>query len=186
MDGVVLAKEIWLGPLLGSNRSRLIERCAALVSEGQADRFLYLAASHPLLEVVTEGILDGSSNRAVWGELPVYFFRGFVRRLIRGAVNKATGERLSPLIPIDGEELPLKRSLISQILANLKAQGQLKAIAPLSSREGCINTIATLIGEIERAAKSPAEVNADHRNPRPRSGAAHSCQTTAGAFADRF
>ncbi|HYN26612.1 MAG TPA: PD-(D/E)XK nuclease family protein, partial [Pyrinomonadaceae bacterium] len=157
MDGVALAKEIWLGPLLGSNRARLIERCSALVSEGRDDRFLYLAASHPLLEVVTEGILDGSSNRGVWGELPVYLFRGLVRRILLSAVNE-TGGRLTPRIPIDRDELPLQRSLISQILARLKAQGQLKAIAPLASREGCVNTIATLIGEIERAAKSPAEV----------------------------
>jgi ATP-dependent helicase/DNAse subunit B len=38
------------------------------------------------------------------------------------------------------------------------AAGKLKAIGPLANREGCVNTIATLIGEIERAAKSPAEV----------------------------
>jgi len=152
-----LAKEIWLGPLLGSNRARLIERCAALVSKGQADSFLYLAASHPLLEVVTEEVLDGSSNRGVWGELPVYLFRGLVRRMLQSAVNE-TGGHLPSRIPIDREELPLQRSLISQILARLKAQGELKAIAPLAGREGCVNTIATLIGEIERAAKSPAEV----------------------------
>ncbi|MCA1574782.1 MAG: PD-(D/E)XK nuclease family protein [Acidobacteria bacterium] len=152
-----MAKEIWLGPLLGSNRTRLIERCAALASERQADSFLYLAASHPLLEVVTEGILDGSSNRGVWGELPVYLFRGLVRRILLSAVNE-TGGRLTSRIPIDSEELPLQRSFISQILARLKAQGELKAIAPLAGREGCVNSIATLIGEIERAAKSPAEV----------------------------
>ncbi|MGI9166602.1 MAG: hypothetical protein ACR2G5_09480, partial [Pyrinomonadaceae bacterium] len=152
-----MAKEIWLGPLLGSNRARLIQRCAALASEGQADSFLYLAASHPLLEIVTEGILDGEVNRGVWGELPVYLFRGLVRRILLSAVNE-TGARLPSRIPIDREELPLQRSLISQILARLKAQGQLKAIGPLAGREGCVNTIATLIGEIERAAKSPAEV----------------------------
>ncbi|MGH9426885.1 MAG: hypothetical protein ACRD2L_11365, partial [Terriglobia bacterium] len=152
-----MAKEIWLGPLLGSNRAHLIERCAALASEGQADSFLYLAASHPLLEVVTEEILDGNSNRGVWGELPVYLFRGLVRRILLSAVNETSG-RLPSRIPIDREELPLQRSLISQILARLKAQGKLKAIAPLVGREGCVNTIATLIGEIERAAKSPAEV----------------------------
>jgi ATP-dependent helicase/DNAse subunit B len=151
------SKEIWLGPLLGSNRARFIERCAALASEGRADSFLYLAASHPLLEVVTEKILDGSSNRGVWGELPVYLFRGLVRRVLMTAVNK-TGERLSSRIPIDAEELPLQRSLVSQILARLKAQGKLKAIGPLAGREGCVNTITKLIGEIERAAKSPTEV----------------------------
>jgi ATP-dependent helicase/DNAse subunit B len=154
-----LAKEIWLGPLLGNNRSRLIERCADLVSQNKSNSFLYLAASHPLLELVTQGILDGELNRGVWGELPVYLFRGFVRRLLATAVDEQ-GQPLTPRVPIDREELPLKRSLIAQILARLSAAGQLKAIGPLANREGCINTIATLIGEIERAAKSPAEVAA--------------------------
>lgn len=149
-----MAKEIWLGPLLGNNRSRLIERCSQLVSEGKSDTFLYLAASHPLLELVTEQILDGAKNRGVWGELPVYLFRGFVRRLLSTAVDEQ-GHKLSPRVPIDQDELPLKRSLISQLLLRLKAQGKLKAIAPLANREGCVNTIATLIGEIQRAGKRP-------------------------------
>src|SRR6267378_3483225 len=150
-------KEIWLGPLLGNNRSHLIERCSQLVAKNQPGSFLYLTASHPLLEIVTQGILDGSKNRGLWSELPVYLFRGFVRRLISTAVDQE-GSRLSPRLPIDREELPLKRSLISQILARLLASNKWKALAPLASREGCINTIATLIGEIERAAKSPAEI----------------------------
>lgn len=170
-----MAKEIWLGPLLGSNRERLIERCAALASQGQANSFLYLAASHPLLEVATEGILDGSSIPGIWGELPVYLFRGLVRRILLSAVNE-NGDRLPTRIPIDREELQLQRSLISQILARLKAQGKLKAIAPLAGREGCVNSIATLIGEIERAAKSPAEVadiiTTRSRDLAPRTGAA--------------
>ncbi|MEP6569158.1 MAG: PD-(D/E)XK nuclease family protein [Acidobacteriota bacterium] len=152
-----MAREIWLGPLLGNNRSRLIERCSQLVSAGKSDSFLYLAASHPLLEIVTQGVLDGVNNSGVWGELPVYLFRGFVRRVLATTVGE-TGQTLSPRLPIDQEELPLKRSLVSQVLARLTALGQLKAIGPLANREGCVNTIATLIGEIERAAKSPAEV----------------------------
>jgi ATP-dependent helicase/DNAse subunit B len=152
-----VSKEIWLGPLLGSNRSKLIERCAQFVSAGKSDQFLYLAASHPLLELVTEGILDGDRNSGVWGELPVYLFRGFIRRIISTTVNE-DGTRLLPQTPIDREELPLKRSLVSQILSRLMAAGQLKAIGPLANREGCVNTITTLIGEIERAAKTPAEV----------------------------
>jgi ATP-dependent helicase/DNAse subunit B len=154
-----VSKEIWLGPLLGNNRARLIERCADLVSQNKTHKFLYIAASHPLLELVTQEILDGVRNRGVWGELPVYLFRGFVRRLLASAVDE-TGRQLSARVPIDQEELPLKRSLISQILSRLKDSGQLKAIAPLANREGCVNTVATLIGEIERAAKSPAEVAA--------------------------
>lgn len=154
-----MAKEIWLGPLLGNNRARLIKRCADLVSQNNTHKFLYLAASHPLLELVTQGILDGVRIRGVWGELPVYLFRGFVRRLLASAVDEA-GRPLPSRVPIDQEELPLKRSLISQILGGLKSSGQLRAIGPLANREGCVNTISTLIGEIERAAKSPAEVAA--------------------------
>jgi hypothetical protein len=152
-----VSKEIWLGPLLGNNRSRLIERCADLVSENKSHTFLYLAASHPLLEVVTQGILDGSRNRGVWGELPIYLFRGFVRRVLLSAMDE-NGSPLSLRVPIDQDELPLKRSLVSQILTRLKVSGRLKAIGPLANREGCVTTISSLMGELQRAAKSPAEV----------------------------
>jgi ATP-dependent helicase/DNAse subunit B len=151
-----VSKEIWLGPLLGDSRSDLVRRCAALVSAGQSDQFLYLAASHPLLELATEGILDGQTNQGVWGELPVYLFRGFIRRIISTAVDE-NGTRLPPRLPVDNEESPLKRSLISQLLLKLKAEGRLRAIAPLANREGCINTISALLGEIQRAGKTPAE-----------------------------
>src|SRR5919108_2744183 len=114
--GVGVSKEIWLGPVLGGNRARLIERCADLVSKGQARSFLYLAASHPLLEIVTEGVLDGRRNRGVWGELPVYLFRGFVQRILSTALDEETGSVLTLRTPIDREELPLKRSVVSQIL----------------------------------------------------------------------
>src|SRR5215467_13722656 len=110
---------ILLGPLLGNNRKHLIERCAQLVAQNQDHKFLYLAASHPLLEVISSGILDGSRNRGVWGELPVYLFRGFVRRILSTAIDDE-GKGLLPRLPIDREELPLKRSLISQLLARLK------------------------------------------------------------------
>jgi ATP-dependent helicase/DNAse subunit B len=154
---MVYSKEIWLGPLLGNNRSRLIERCSELVTQGKSDTFLYLAASHPLLESVTEQILDGAKNAGLWGELPVYLFRGFVRRILSTAVHQESGARLVPRIPIDREELPLKRSLVSQVLKQLAATGQLTAIKPLAHREGCVNSIGTLIGEIQRAGKTSAE-----------------------------
>ena len=144
--------EIWLGPLLGNNRARLIERCAELVANNKSDQFLYLAASRPLLELVTQGILDGTKNKGVWGELPVYLFRGFVRHIVSTAID-GEGCPRTPRIPIDRDELPLKRSLISQILTSLVATKQLKAIAPLAAREGCVNTITTLIGEISELAK---------------------------------
>ncbi|HUS10088.1 MAG TPA: hypothetical protein VMZ30_06450, partial [Pyrinomonadaceae bacterium] len=151
-----MAKEIWLGPLLGNNRGRLIERCSQFVSEGKSDSFLYLAASHPLLEIVTQGLLDGLDNCGVWGELPVYLFRGFVRRVLTTAVDE-TGHTLAPRIPVDREELPLKRSLVSQILRQLATSGQLTGIKALANREGCVNTVATLVGEIQRAGKTPSD-----------------------------
>jgi ATP-dependent helicase/DNAse subunit B len=149
--------EIWLGPLLNNNRTLLIERCAKLVADNRSDAFIYLAASYPLLESVTQQILDGNRNRGVWGELPVYLFRGFVRRLSYSAVDD-NGNSLPPRIPIDHDELPLKRSLISQVLLQLLADNKLKAFAPLAGREGCVNSVTTLLGEIERAAKTPAEL----------------------------
>ncbi|HEX7530268.1 MAG TPA: hypothetical protein VF333_03925, partial [Pyrinomonadaceae bacterium] len=80
-----MSKEIWLGPVLGNNRERLLARCADYVSTGQAGRLLYIAASHPLLDLVTEKLLDGNEARGVWGEFPVYLFRGFVRRILASA-----------------------------------------------------------------------------------------------------
>ena len=149
--------EIWLGPLLNDNRAQLIERCAKFVANNQSDAFIYLAASYPLLENVTQSILDGNRNRGVWGELPVYLFRGLVRRVLFSAIDDE-GHGLPPRIPIDRDELPLKRSLISQVLQQLLATNQLKAFAPLATREGCVNSISTLLGEIERAARTPAEL----------------------------
>ncbi|HSB29189.1 MAG TPA: PD-(D/E)XK nuclease family protein, partial [Pyrinomonadaceae bacterium] len=151
--------KLLLGPLLGNNRKALIERCAELVANHQNHKFLYIAASRPLLEIITDGILDGAQNRGVWGELPVYLFRGFVRHVLRNAIDE-NGNGLPPRLPIDRDELPLKRSLISRILSRLKEAGKLKAIAPLAGRDGCVNSIATLVGELQRAAKTPAEVSA--------------------------
>ena len=149
--------EIWLGPLLNDNRALLIERCAKFVANNQSDAFIYLAASYPLLEQVTQKLLDGDRNRGVWGELPVYLFRGLVRRVLYSAAD-GDGNGLPPRIPIDRDELPLKRSLISQLLMQLLATNQLKAFAPLATREGCVNSISTLLGEIQRAARTPAEL----------------------------
>ena len=167
-----MSKEIWLGPVLGTNRERLLRRCAEYIQKGQADRLLYIAASHPLLDLVTEKLLDGKDTHGVWGEFPVYLFRGFVRRVLSSAVvsearplGRATPPNLPsltfgllpPRVAIDREELPLRRSLISQIIKQMGATGKLKAIRPLVNRDGCVNTIASLIGELQRAGKTPEE-----------------------------
>ncbi|HEY5838321.1 MAG TPA: hypothetical protein VIT19_04735, partial [Pyrinomonadaceae bacterium] len=197
-----MSKEIWLGPVLGTNRERLLARCAEYVATGETDRLLYLAASHPLLDLATQTVLDGKNAHGVWGEFPFYLFRGFVRRVLAGAVVSepravatgsgkrfaeystpsvdpaasttprglpARGPRsargsdtvgLDPRVPIDREELPLRHSLISQIIKQLADAGQLPAIKRLANRDGCINTIATLIGELQRAGKTPEEFTA--------------------------
>jgi ATP-dependent helicase/DNAse subunit B len=155
-----LSKQIWLAPILSNNRERLLERASDVLASGPAEGLLYLAASRPLLELAADRLLDGVRNRGVWGSLPVHLFRGFARFALATAAEDETDLPLAPRIAIDQEELPLKRSLISQIIKRLARDGKLKAIAPLAYREGCINTITTLIGEIQRAAKTPAEFNA--------------------------
>jgi ATP-dependent helicase/DNAse subunit B len=179
-----LPKEIWLGPVLGTNRERLLRRCAEYIQKGQADRLLYIAASHPLLDLVSEKLLDGQDARGVWGEFPVYLFRGFVRRVLSGAivsearpsgrarmdkqplltrgsltpsVDEPAEGPLAARIAIDREELPLRRSLISQIIKQLGTAGRLRAIKPLANRDGCVNSVASLIGELQRAGKTPEE-----------------------------
>jgi len=176
-----VAREIWLGPVLGNSRERLLARCAEYVSQGQAGRLLYIAASHPLLDLVTAKLLDGQQAHGVWGEFPVYLFRGLVRRILSDAIVSearpsgrastgseplltrglltpdVTDQPLKPRVAIDREELPLRRSLISQIIKQLGAAGKLSAIKPLANRDGCVNTIASLIGELQRAGKTPAE-----------------------------
>lgn len=155
-----MPREIWLAPILSDNRERLLERAREVLATGPAEGLLYLAASRSLLELAAGRLLDGDTVRGVWGSLPVHLFRGFARFLLATAVEAETGLPLAPRIAIDQEELPVRRSLISQIIKRLAREGRLRAIAPLAHRDGCINTIATLIGEIQRAAKSQAEFNA--------------------------
>ena len=167
-----MPKEIWLGPVLGTNRERLLARCAEYVAKGETDRLLYIAASHPLLDLATEKVLE--SARGVWGEFPFYLFRGFVGRILNGAVvseARPSGspeaselltrglltQSLRPRVPIDREELPLRLSLISQIIKQLAEAGKLKAIRRIANRDGCVNTIASLIGELQRAGKTAHE-----------------------------
>ena len=72
--------------------------------------------------------------------------------------------RLPPRVAIDREELPLRRSLISQIIKQLGAAGKLRAIKPLANRDGCVNTIASLIGELQRAGKDAGGVSESPSN----------------------
>jgi ATP-dependent helicase/nuclease subunit B len=152
-----LSKQIWLAPILGNNRERLLERASDVLASGPAEALVYLAASRPLLDLAADRLLDGVRNRGVWGSLPVHLFRGFARYILATAVDEETRLPLAQRIAIDQLDLPLKRSLVSQIVSRLAREGRLKAIAPLAHREGCVNTVASLIGEIQRAGKHPAE-----------------------------
>ena len=155
-----MSKQIWLSPVLGNSRERLVERCVELIRRREPHRFLYIAASHPLLELVTKWMLDFDSIRGVMGTLPVFLFRGFVRHILRTATDIETGLALSRRTPIDVEDSYLKKSLLSQLMRRLVTRGDLKALAPMVHRDGTVNTIATLIGEIQRAAKRPEEFRA--------------------------
>lgn len=155
-----MSKEIWLSPVLGNSRERLVERCAEMIKRGETHRFLYLTASHPLLELVTKWILDFDEIRGVMGTLPIFLFRGFVRHVLTSATEIDTGLTISRRTPIDVDESNLKKSLLSQIMRRLVASGGLKALAPLAHRAGTVNNIATLVGEIQRAAKRPEEFRA--------------------------
>ena len=146
-----MPKEIWLGPVLGTQRERLLARCAEYISRGETERMVYIAASHPLLDLATQRILDGKNTRGVWGEFPFYLFRGFVRRVLSAASD------LAPRVPIDREELPLRHSLISQIIKQLAEAEQIPAIRRLANRDGCVSTVASLIGELQRAGKTAEE-----------------------------
>jgi ATP-dependent helicase/DNAse subunit B len=170
-----VAKEIWLGPVLGTNRERLLARCTEYVAKGETDRLLYIAASHPLLDLATQKILDGKNANGVWGEFPFYLFRGFVRRVRSSAIvsearpsgragsdsepllTRGLPTPLAPRVPIDREELPLRHSLISQLIKQLADAGKLPAIKRLANRDGCVNTVASLIGELQRAGKTSEE-----------------------------
>jgi ATP-dependent helicase/DNAse subunit B len=180
-------REIWLGPVLATQRERLLARCAEYVARGETDRLIYIAASHPLLDLATQTVLDGQNTRGVWDEFPFYLFRGFVRRMLseasasepravatgssnsagnpKGSPNpvataRGSDMRLAPRVPIDREELPLRHSLISQIIKQLAEAGSLPAIRRLANRDGCVTTVASLIGELQRAGKTSDDFQA--------------------------
>ncbi len=159
-SGVTLSKQIWLAPILSDNRERLLARAAEVLASGPAEGLVYLVPSRPLLELAASRLLDGERVRGVWGSLPVHLFRGFARFVLATAIQADTGLPVAPRTAIDQQDLPARRSLISQLTTRLARDGKLRAIGPLANREGCLNTIAKLIGEIQRAAKTDSEFSA--------------------------
>lgn len=148
-----MSKEIWLGPILSNNRDRLLARAAEVLASGPAEGLLYLAASRPLLELAANRLLDGHRVRGVWGSLPVHLFRGFARYVLATAIDDEQKSPIGLRIGIDQNDMPLKRSLVSQIIKRLAREGKLQATPSLAHREGYINSVVSLIGEIQRAGK---------------------------------
>lgn len=151
-------KQIWTGPVLQTDRPKLIERCRELIALEGPGSVLYIAASAPLLQLVTASILDSSQLSAIWGRLPVYLFRGLVARILETAIETETGLPVPSRTSVDTDEFPLHHGLVSQVVRRLAADGKLQAIGRLALTDGGINTLATLIGEIERAAISAGEL----------------------------
>jgi ATP-dependent helicase/DNAse subunit B len=154
-----VSKRMWLGPVLGTARDRLIGIClqrlrssAEVVGSLPAEHgFVYIAASRPLLDRVTDRLLEGSPSSGIWGTPPVYLFGGFVRKVLAEAVHEKTATPLPLLRPIDREEFPIKRSLISRIMKKLVEAGEIRRLAEVSRLDGCINSVCAVIGEIQRA-----------------------------------
>jgi len=155
-----LSREIWLGPVLSGNRSRLIARCADLLDQGRPESFLYIAASRPLLDLVTESLIDGVRLNGHWGRINLHLFRGFVRQILSGAMELESGLPLPSRTAVDNDRQPLKRSLISQTINRLAVGGAVKAIGPLAHRGGLVDAVSDVIGEIIRAGRTPAEFEA--------------------------
>ncbi|MGQ9896239.1 MAG: PD-(D/E)XK nuclease family protein [Acidobacteriota bacterium] len=159
---------IWRGPLLGNQRQELLKEVKACIrsgahrSGGQVGhyRVIYLVASRPMLNAIALEILDGQTLTGLFDGLPVYLFNGFIRRLLRTArvKHKENGwQRLAFRRDISGEDYPLRRPLIAQLMRQLARCGKLSAFGELATARGCVASVARLIGEITRAGKTAAE-----------------------------
>ncbi|MCS7080635.1 MAG: PD-(D/E)XK nuclease family protein [Chloracidobacterium sp.] len=152
-------REIWRGPLLGKQRDHLLAAVRAFIQQGRAQSVLYLTASRPMLDAVSRRLLDGQSCVGSFDGLPVYLFNGFIRRLLRTALLEWDG-RWQP-VPrrrdISGEDYPMRRPLIAQIMRQLAQRGRLPAFGALATAGGCVASVTKLIGEITRAGKTAAE-----------------------------
>lgn len=150
-----MSKEIWLSPVMGNRRSELIARCRELLTSGRQESFLYLAASYPLLNLITDQLIDGKHIRGVLSRLNVYLFRGLIQHILKTAIDTSTGDAIDVKILIDTEALPLKQNLISRVIRALSATGRLSA--GVARSDGYVATISSIIGEIERAGRTPQE-----------------------------
>ena len=103
--------KILLGPLLGNNRlnSSTVVQSSLLPIRPVP---FFISQSHPLLEVVTEGILTGNESRC--GQVTGLPFSRFVRKIISTTEMKGPTTPASSLIVSSTQA-----NLVSQILSQL-------------------------------------------------------------------
>lgn len=152
-------REIWLGPVLGRQRERLLERCRELLRAGRGEQLLYIAASRSLMLDVYSKLIDGDDIRGTLGPLPLHLFNGFIHQTLKTAIVRE-GEAWRPLPKrerIDVDARPLQRPLLSQVMAQLARQGKIPNFGALAVSDGCVASVADLIGEIQRAGKTAGD-----------------------------
>ncbi len=167
MGTTTVEHTIWRGPLLGNQRQELLKEVREYLQQGSRSgapvgghRVIYLAASRPLLSAISLEILAGQTVKGIFDGLPVYLFNGLLRRLLRTARVKhaETGwQKVAYRRDISGEDYPLRRPLIAQLMRQLAQHKQLPAFGQLATARGCVASVARLIGEITRAGKTAAE-----------------------------
>lgn len=150
-------REIWLGPLLGKQRALLIERCRERLRQGRGSEILYIAASRPLMLEVYDQMVDGLEIRGNIGSLPIHLFTGLMQQILKSArisLPGGTDEPLPRRDRIDIDQRPLQRPLLSQVMAQLASSGRIPHFGALAKSDGCVESVADLIGEIQRAGKA--------------------------------
>jgi superfamily I DNA/RNA helicase len=154
-----MSREIWLGPILNRNRERLLARCRDLLRRGRGREFVYLAATKPLMEHVSARLLDDGVAGTI-DQLNVYLLSGFSRRVFARARFADNGEPVPHFAPIDTDLRPVQAPLFSRILSRLAEAGELASFGQLARSDGLVQSMVSLVAEIQRAGKTAADFRA--------------------------
>ncbi|MBI1746666.1 MAG: PD-(D/E)XK nuclease family protein [Acidobacteria bacterium] len=171
-------RQIWLEPVLGQNRPRLIERCRAALRAGKEDSFIYLTAARPLCERVTHAVLQGGQEISC-RSLPIFTFDDLVLKILysrptalsdpsqgpheaaaKAPTSGSPGERpcgqandwCNPLIPDS-----IKYFLMEFVIGALMRQSRLRHLSDIAVTPGCVQTIGDLVAELKRSGLPPEE-----------------------------
>lgn len=149
---------VFAGPDHGRRRSGLIESYARAVADGDGGRVLYLVATEPLRREVLRGLVAAGVKG--WGRLSLFLFADLVEDMAM-ALGLNGRRRLGPAG---------KFALISQIAKEAAQSGDLVYFRHMAAFPGFIRTVASLIGELKRAAATPESFVhlAQGRRPRDR------------------